>query len=482
MVKCRIYKSFIAVSTVLFCVMSLSGCTLHFDQAPNLEKMTKSVPPKIERYSGEMSRAISNVYTARKELALTFNGMGDRESMEQLLDELDAHHIKATFFLPGERVAEEPDIAKEILARGHEIENNTLNQVNVENLSYEQIYKEIQLTNEVIKEKTGVAPKYVRTKSGEYNDDLRLIAAQLGMEGVVKYNIHPQDREIKKAAAMGSFVEKYISRGAIISLHEDINPDMISVISSIAKDADEIGYKLVTLDELVKNGGVRKPLEQIPGYDAAKLNPDYKNANYKLIFDVPTDKKEIALTFDDYGSDRTITEILDTLKEYDVKATFFLRANGVERNPNLARAMVEDGHEVANHTYSHRIITTLTPEELQNEVVKAHQVITEAIQQQPTMLFRPPTGENDDPTSKVVAATGYGTIAIFDVDPRDWDSNVSSDEITKTIMDQVHPGSVILLHMLDGKHTTEALPGVIKGLKEQGYTFRKLADMIGLKQ
>lgn len=434
--------------------------------------------PAIQRYTGEKSREIPFVYTAKKELSLTFSGMGDRDTMYRLLDELDTYRIQATFFLPGMRVAEEPDIAAEILARGHEIENNTLNQLDLKNLDYEQIYKEIELSNEVIEKQTGVKPKYVRTKSGDYPADVPLIAAQLGMKGVVSYNINPRDRDMQDAKAIGDYVKRYIHRGGIISLNTDINPEVIPSIRYIAQAVDEIGYRLIPLDELVEHGGIRKPLDEIPGYDAAQINPDYKDAQYRLIYQVDTPQKHVALTFDDWGSDKTVTRILDILAEGHVHATFFLRAKGVETNPNLARAMVEGGHDVANHSYSHPVVTSLTPAELQKDVVKAHQVITEAIQQQPVMLFRPPTGVVDDERAKAIAAIGYPDIALYDVTTLDWDSSNSADDIVNGVMEQTKPGSVILLHMLDDIHTIEALPRVIQGLKAKGYAFVKMADLI----
>lgn len=190
--------------------------------------------------------------------------MGDKATMTALIDELDAWGIKATFFLPGMRVAEEPDIASAILARGHEIENNTLNQLDMNKLDYDQIYKEIKLANDVIKRETGAEPRYVRTRSGDYPADVPLAAAHLGMKAVVSYNINPKDRNMQSAEEIGEYVAKFISRGGIISMNTDVNPEVISSIQYIAQAADDIGYQLVTLNELVENGGERKPLEQIP--------------------------------------------------------------------------------------------------------------------------------------------------------------------------------------------------------------------------
>ncbi|MEJ8545252.1 polysaccharide deacetylase family protein [Brevibacillus borstelensis] len=474
-------KLFTRTLVMLMALVLMTGCQFsNGDSAENVPE-TSSPKEKIVPYTGEKSKAISFVYTARKELSLTFNGMGDAKTMRRLLDELDRFQIKATFFLPGMRVAEEPDIARDILARGHEIENNTLNRLDVTKLGYEQIYKEIQLANEVIEKETGVKPRYVRTKSGDYNDDVRLAAAHLGMDAVIQYNINPKDWDMKDAQAIGHYVERYISRGGIISLNTDKNPEVIPAIALIAKAAKEIDYKLIPLNELIKNGGQRKPLEQIPGYDKAQINVNAKNPVYKLVYNVDTNKKQVALTFDDWGSDKTVSKILDILEEHQVSATFFLRANGVKNNPNLARAILEGGHDVANHTYSHPVITEMPPDKLQWEVVEAHRVITEAIQQQPTMLFRPPTGEINEQAGKAVASAGYPIIAMYDVTTLDWDVKNSAQDIVNGIMTKTKPGSVILLHMLDDIHTIEALPTAIEGLKKKGYTFVKMADLIGMK-
>ena len=116
-------KSIFKILIVLMALF-LAACQ---EESSDTSKTSGRNLEKIERFTGQESKAIPSVYTTQKALSLTFNGMGDGKTMEKLLDELGKYHIKATFFLPGMRVAEEPQIAKEILARGHEIENNTLN-------------------------------------------------------------------------------------------------------------------------------------------------------------------------------------------------------------------------------------------------------------------------------------------------------------------------------------------------------------------
>ncbi|MFB9277296.1 polysaccharide deacetylase family protein [Cohnella cellulosilytica] len=474
-------RSWLGIALLIAMLSALAtGCGMFGEETD--EQKPSPEASVIEKYSGPMSKVLPFVYTAKKELSLTFNGMSDDVTMDKLLDELDKYGITATFFLPGMRVAEEPDIAKKIIARGHEIENNTLNRLDMSKLDYGQVDKEIRLSNEIIERETGIVPRYVRTRSGDYTDDIRLAAAHNEMEAVVVYSLFLHNWQAESDQEKELYIRKYITRGGIISIDVEENSSLIEDIAFAAKAAEEVGYSFIPLGQLIADGGERKPLEQIEGYDAVRVNPDYENAKYNLIYNVVTDEKKIALTFDDWGTDYTVTKILDTLARFNIKATFFLRAKGTEGNPNLARAMIEEGHDVANHTYTHPVITTLTPEQLQKDVVKAHQVITEAIQQKPTMLFRPPTGEIDDKSAKIVSAIGFPNIALYDVTTFDWDASNSAKDIVNKVMEKTDKGSIILLHMLDDIHTVEALPTVIERLQKSGFTFVKMADLIGLQQ
>ncbi|MED5018719.1 polysaccharide deacetylase family protein [Paenibacillus chibensis] len=446
------------------------------DEGTGSEKQPQQQP--VAKYTGAKSQAISYVYTTKRELALTFNGMADRGKMTELLDELDRYGIKATFFLPGMRVAEEPDIAKDILSRGHEIENNTLNGLDLSKLTYDQIYQEIHLANQVIEKETGVTPLYVRTKSGAFNDDIRLAAAHNGQSAVISYSLFLHNWNRETELQKQHYIRKYVNRGGIITIDTEENKQLGENISLIAAAAKDVGYSFVPLSKLVAEGSERKPLQSIAGYDAAGLNANYQSTPYQLVYRKETSRKEIALSFDDWGTDYTITKILDILDKYQIKASFFLRADGVEKNPNLARAIAEAGHDVGNHTYSHPVLDTQTPEQLQNEVVKAHRIITEAIQQKPAMMFRPPTGEIKEDEARIISAAGYHTIADFDVDPNDWNRSLTPDQIVKTITEDTRSGSIILLHMLDDLSTIEALPKAIEKLKSKGYTFVRISELL----
>lgn len=457
--------------------MLITGCALDGTNNTIINEHEQHATTDTSTNSEALSAVFDVVHTSEKYLSLTFNGMADEATMAELLDELDAHRIKASFFLPGMRVAEEPHIAQEIVARGHDIQNNTLNAVDIASLSYEQIVNEIQLSNDVIAKQTDISPRYVRGRAGVYNDDFRKAAAELGMEAVIGYSISSLDKDMKTYETIAPYLQHVTKRGVIIMIETVANPHLIPSIAKIVQAVQEIGYALIPLPELISMNTVQKPLEQIPGYDAAQINLNDAVA-YELIYQVSNEQKLISLTIDDWASDYTVTETLDILAEHGVKATFFLIGRGVEANPNLAKAILDEGHEIANHSYDHRVVTTMTPREIQEDVVKAHRAITHAIQEQPTMLYRPPTGAIDETSAQAIAAAGYPHIAMYDVTAYDWDVQQSARDILNTIMEKTVPGSIILLHILDGINTNEALPQVISELKYEGYTFVTMSELL----
>lgn len=432
----------------------------------------------IDRYEGEPAPFVPSVYTIERKLSLTFNGMSDRGSMLALLDELDRLDMKATFFLPGMRVAEEPDVAQAIVERGHEAESNTLTRSNLDHKTYNEIFKEVDLSKSIIEEATGASLRYVRTGSGDPNSEVGLAAAHSGLQANIGYSLNIKDSHLDKELKDKNFLRLYITRGGIVNIDLEKNARVLEMLPYLAAAANEVGYEWSTLDDLMASALEKLPLTEIEGYDAAVINPHYEDAGYRMIYQDETPGKEISITFDDWGTDYTVTKLLDILAEYDIKTTFFLRANGAEANPSLARAIAEEGHEIANHTFSHPVVTTITPEQLQEEIVKAHQALTEAVQQPPVMMFRPPTGAIDDKAARIVAATGYETIAMYDVTVLDWDARNDAETLTRGVLEQAKDGSVILLHMLDDIHTLEALPDIIDGLRAKGYRFVKMSEML----
>lgn len=462
-----------AVIAILFIA---AGCSAFGPARPSGTAQPSATPEASAPADSEKSSVLNYVYTTKRSFAVVFSGMSDKNTMEAILSQLDKYNMKALFFLPGIRVAEEPDIAKEILERGHSIGNDGLEGTDLTKLGYGEICNRLQKTSQVIKDETGTAPKFLWNLGGKYNDDVLAAAKASGLQ-FVTYNINLQKWEEKTSADVQNYLENKITRGGIIALPTNDLNTALNTLDLIAKVGDEMGYSVQPLEYLIANAYERKPLKEIPGWDAAKLNPNYQNTEYDIVYNGLRDRKVVSISFDDWGCDLAVTRLLDVLDKYNVKATFFLRGNGPEMNPNLAKAIAEGGHDVANHTYTHPVLTTQTPEQVQEQIVKCHQVLTEAIQKEPKLLFRPPTGEINEVTARAIAATGYKDISLYDVSPLDW-SKISEDKIVDYIKKNVTNGSVIVMHLMIELDTYKALPKVIEFLQQQGYTIMPLSELV----
>ena len=463
----------LSLSILLIPLLLLSACTTK--QTIENHKANSPYKLEIEEHNSLRSPVLIQVATTQPVVALSFNGLADKASTLRLLNELDRLKINATFFLPGMRVAEEPELALEIKKRGHEIQNNTLNYELMSDKNYEQTYIEVELTNQIFERTLGIKPTLVRSRSGDYTDNMRLVASQLGMSGVVSFSINPSNKNVQ---SITTDIERLISRGAIINLNSNLNEDIINSLEEINEVVNENKMTFTTISDALNNSYPKLPLEEIEIQNPIRLNSNFTDAKPDIFYRNNEPTKEVALTFDDWASDIQITKVLDVLDNYNIKSTFFLIGKGVEKNPNLAKLISERGHEIANHSYSHLEVTTLAPNELQQDILKAHKVITEAIQQEPLPYFRPAKGVIDDETAKVITSMGIQTIVLYDVASFDWDLSYNEFDIYTRVIERTKPGSVINMHILDNTKTVEALPLIIEKLQSEGYTFIKLSEWI----
>lgn len=428
------------------------------------EDIAEAKDAVIEKYDGEPVNTYDVVYTLDEVLTLTFDGILAKEEMAPVLDALDAHQITATFFASPEQLELYPEGAAEITGRGHKFGNHGLYGMNLDALDYEEIHQRIKQTNEDIEEFTGESPKYVHVQNDE-NEDVNKIAAQLDMSGVITpvSELASSDDEGKNIRNS----KKAIARGGVLSL----SPKDADMIPYLAEAVNEVDFSFVSVDELLEIDRGREDFAEIEGSDAIQINTDIWNTPPSLHYQQPTDQREVALTFDDWASEATVLEVLDILDEYGIQSTFYLKTQDVEENPNLARLLIERGHEVANHTHSHPDTTTVTPEELQEDVYHAHQIITEAIQEQPQLYFRPPFGRTNDESAHAIAAMGYEAIGMYDLSSYDWNEDYTEEDVVNRVMTNVQPGSVIVMHILDDIHTPSVLDDVIESLQADGYEF-----------
>ena len=196
-----------------------------------------------------------------------------------------------------------------------------------------------------------------------------------------------------------------------------------------------------------------------------------------VISDLATSTKLVALTFDDGPYGTSTAKILDILKEKSVHATFFIIGKNSLKFPQEVRRELAEGHQIGNHSNDHSMtLAKMTAHEFKRNLDTAEDAITSVSKTTPT-LFRPPYGSLSETMKTVLRLGGYSTV-LWNVDPEDWDSTHSNDQIVKSVVSAVKPGSIILMH--DGRdthvnyprdNTIGALPVIIDQLRAKGYQF-----------
>lgn len=203
----------------------------------------------------------------------------------------------------------------------------------------------------------------------------------------------------------------------------------------------------------------------------------YNNTSPKKvpIYSVETDEKAVALTFDAaWGADKTLG-ILETIEQKDAKATFFLVSFWADKyREELKKLAASDRIEIGTHSATHPYMSKLSKDKMALELSTSTELI-ESITGKKVELFRPPYGDYSDALLDTAKAQGLHTIQ-WDVDSLDW-KNLSAEQITSRIVGGCRNGSIVLMHN-DGKHTLEALPSVIDGLRAKGYTFKTVGELI----
>lgn len=193
------------------------------------------------------------------------------------------------------------------------------------------------------------------------------------------------------------------------------------------------------------------------------------------IYSVDTEQKQVAITFDSaWGADKTL-KILETLKEYNVNATFFLVGFWVEEYPDMVKAIMDQGVEIGTHSNTHPDFVKLgNAADMKSELETSMKLITN-ITNKPVELFRSPYGAYNNTSITVAEELGLKTIQ-WDVDTLDW-KGLSGMEITNRVLNKVKNGSIILCHN-NSDHILDALPIMLERLRLQGYKVTSVGELI----
>ncbi|MFU1797599.1 polysaccharide deacetylase family protein [Paenibacillus azoreducens] len=206
---------------------------------------------------------------------------------------------------------------------------------------------------------------------------------------------------------------------------------------------------------------------------------EYYEQRGDVIWEVPNKEKVIALTFDDGPDPQETTHILDLLKQYDAKATFFVVGKQVEKYPEVARREVAEGHELGNHTYDHAYFNRgSSAETIANQLRRTQEAIFKATGKR-SYLFRPPGGFYSDRMIETSKKEGYLVVMwSWHQDTRDW-NRPGVGKIVKKVLGNARNGDIVLMHdHVEGKsQTIDALKKILPELKKRGFRFVTVSEL-----
>ena len=192
------------------------------------------------------------------------------------------------------------------------------------------------------------------------------------------------------------------------------------------------------------------------------------------IYCVQRGDKTVALSFDAAWGNEDTQTLIDILNKYDINATFFVVGQWVDKYPESVKALSDAGNEVMGHSDDHAHFASLSESDIKSNINKCNDKIENVTGVRPT-LFRCPYGEYNDLVIKTVNGMGITPIQ-WDVDSLDW-KELSADEISSRVLNNVKSGSIILFHNA-AKNTPEALPGIIEALLADGYTIVPVSKLL----
>lgn len=192
------------------------------------------------------------------------------------------------------------------------------------------------------------------------------------------------------------------------------------------------------------------------------------------IYNVKTDEKKIAISFDAAWGNEDTQKLIDIMDRYGVKATFFVVGEWVDKYPESVKALADAGHSIQNHSDTHPHLTQVSRQELVSQIENCNEKIEKLTGVRPTLL-RPPYGDYDNTVMQTINELKMYPIQ-WDVDSLDW-KEYDAQTIYNKVISKVCCGSIVLFHNA-ALHTPEALPMIIEKLQKDGYEFVKITDLI----
>lgn len=213
-------------------------------------------------------------------------------------------------------------------------------------------------------------------------------------------------------------------------------------------------YQVVSLGSILWNNHSAmkdKSVESLAGEDDVVIRSGLPNSS-KLVFSCNVDWGE-----------EVLPDMLQVLKDHNVKITFFVSGRWAEKNPDLLKQMYQEGHEIQSHGYSHKLCTQNSVEAIKEEILKTEQVILDILGVK-TNVFAPPSGDYDETTIELCRSLGY-KMALWSSDTIDWRQGSTAAVIKDRVLKKRLNGAIVLMHPKE--ETVKALPELIEKIRAQ---------------
>lgn len=202
-----------------------------------------------------------------------------------------------------------------------------------------------------------------------------------------------------------------------------------------------------------------------------KTNRLIKRIFSDYVWDMPTIEKKVYLTFDDGPTPEITSWVLNQLKQYNAKATFFCIGDNIQKYPEIFETVIREGHVIGNHTFNHYNGWKIKTNDYINNIERCEgQMQQSKIYKLKSKLFRPPYGKIKKSQAKILLASGY-KIIMWDVLSADFDAEITPQKCLDNVLKNIQPGSIVVFHdSIKGfKNLKYALPEILSYLKQNGY-------------
>lgn len=559
-----------------FAVHDIATLVSNSKETPEIDQ--KLIDRLRKENDGQKVNEREMIYTIEKGVSFLFYGVSNMPVVRDVVEQMEYRGYTGTFFVTYKEMKECPEQIEMILNAGNEI-GIAYTESEEYPAEFDSVTRYILTCQNYMEWRYGVTPCVFKLPYGTANDDIREAVSATGYR-LIGHEVTMVQSKFEEAQTadeiFNSYADKiHLKRGSLVYFHMNflaadkaleadfdgetlcgnlmrrlifdkldamtyVDVNNIKVLSTqyTVKNYSSLwntkeGYGVVGSgqNKVSMNNSYMSSLsaeEQFAHIDASYLgNPDVNGENHFPGFTneeikqldtsgIITNQKVLFLTFDDWGTDESVNQILYVLKKHGVKATFFVRTNNVKNNPNLLRAIAEEGHQVASHTDMHIPLSNVevmddpnsdNPEDLlykyhslsdaeaialRQDVVSSYNTLYKyigdvVVNGRPSLSthFRPPTLAISKAGASQILDVGFTHIVSGDFSTHDYEA-ASVDELVNTLqngisayggMRHIQNGSNIVMHMSEeAQYTAEALDIMIPIWKSQGYSFARVDE------